>query len=278
MGDDWASGTDTSKGKPLPEKGLGLEAGPRPRYLLAVLGSQLVVLSDAHLGAVPARVDEVLLAFLERVPDLGDALLVNGDLFDFWFEYRRVIPRTGFRVAAALAALRRRVPVVMVGGNHDRWGGSFWRDDLDIPFHPLRTRFQVGRREVLAVHGDGLTEQHWSATLMFHLTRNPVVVAGFRALHPSLGFWFVDRMSHSLGNTTREAEVLDRAARRQREWAEAELGRDAALGAIIMGHTHRPAAVEVGPGRHYVNPGAWLDEYSYAVVTEREVKLERFAG
>src|SRR5688500_11757620 len=100
-----------------------------PPILPAMLGHQLVIVSDAH----PRRaVEAALLAFLERVPDLGDALLVNGDLFDFWFEYRRVIPRTGFRVAAALAALRKRVPIVMIGGNHDRWGGDFWREDLEI--------------------------------------------------------------------------------------------------------------------------------------------------
>lgn len=238
-----------------------------------MLGSTLVVLSDAHLGASPPEVEAALLDFLAQVPTLGDCLLVNGDLFDFWFEYKRVIPRTGFRVAAALAALRRRVPIVMVGGNHDRWGGRFWREDLDIPFHPLETRFTVGSRRVLAIHGDGLTEQHWSATLMFHLTRNPVIVAGFRALHPALGFWLADRLSHSLGNTTREQAILDQAAVRQREWALERLRREPELGCVVMGHTHRPAVVEAEPGRHYVNPGAWLDGLRYAIVTERDIQL-----
>src|SRR6185503_13164289 len=112
-----------------------------------------------------------------------------------------VIPRSGFHVAAALSALRKKVPIVMIGGNHDRWGGDFWREDLDIGFHPFRTEFSVGSRQVLAVHGDGLTEQHWSASLMHGLTSNKVVVGTYRALHPSVGFWLADRMSHGLGNT-----------------------------------------------------------------------------
>jgi UDP-2,3-diacylglucosamine hydrolase len=210
------------------------------------------------------------------VPGLGDSLLVNGDLFDFWFEYRRVIPRSGFRVAAALAALRKRVPIVMVGGNHDRWGGDFWRDDLDIQFHPFRTTFSVGDRKVLAVHGDGLTEQHWSATLMHHLTSNRLVVGTYRALHPSVGFWLADRMSHGLGNSTRDPAVLDRAAGRQREWAERTLREMPDVGLVIMGHTHRPAVTEPEAGRQYLNPGAWLDGFRYGTATAREATLRVF--
>ena len=74
------------------------------------------MVSDAHLGVAPAAVEEVLLEFLHACPTLGDCLLINGDLFDFWFTYSRVIPRRGFHVAAALASLRGRMPIVMVGG------------------------------------------------------------------------------------------------------------------------------------------------------------------
>jgi len=124
----------------------------------AVLGHALVVVSDAHLGVAPPDVEERLLTFLEAVPALGDCLLVNGDLFDFWYSYSRVIPRRGFRVAAALAALARRLPIVMVGGNHDRWGGDFWAREIGIRFEPSSASFEIGARRVLAIHGDGLNE------------------------------------------------------------------------------------------------------------------------
>ena len=75
-------------------------------------------------------------------PTLGDCLLVNGDLFDFWFSYSRVIPRRGFHVAAALARLRRRLPIVMVGGNHDRWDSDFWERDLGLDFQPAPRYFR----------------------------------------------------------------------------------------------------------------------------------------
>ena len=241
-----------------------------------VLGQQLLVLADAHLGITDPAVEEVLLDFLHQAPELGDCLLVNGDLFDFWFSYRRVIPREGFAVAAALGALRRLMPVVMTGGNHDRWGEDFWFRDLNIEFAPLELRFTVGQRQVLAVHGDGLLEQHWSAKLMHHITKNPLTVRTWRALHPDLGFWLVDKMSRVLGDTTRDPAVLARAAEWQKQWAANRLGEDPDLGAVVMAHTHRPALEEPTPGQIYLNPGAWMEGYRYGVLTDEGGTLATF--
>jgi UDP-2,3-diacylglucosamine hydrolase len=245
---------------------------------LPALGHQLVIVSDAHLGAAPAAVEEAVFAFLERVPLLGDCLLVNGDLFDFWFAYRQVIPRRGFRVASALAALRRKLPIVMTGGNHDRWGDSFWEIEAGIPFGGDSLRFDLGGRSVLAVHGDGLTEQHRGARFMHWLTRNRIALAGFRLVPPDLGFGLVDRLSGHLADSTRDPAILDRAAAAQRQWAEDRLRDEPGLGLVVMGHTHRAALSEPFPGRHYCNPGAWMDGLHYAVATATTVELRNWSG
>ncbi len=243
-----------------------------------MFGTRLLVLSDAHVGATPPATEEALLAFLERAPALGDALLLNGDIFDFWFAYRRVIPRRNFQVAAAIARLRRRMPVAMVGGNHDRWGEDFWERDLDVRFAPFELELDIGGRRVLAVHGDGVTESHWSAVLMHRVTGSPALVSMWKALPIGLAFWLVDRMTHSLGNTERDDAVLQAAAERQRAWAEARLAAEPSLGCVVMGHTHRPLRSEAGPGRYYLNPGAWLDGFRYGVVTATGAELARWEG
>jgi len=241
-----------------------------------VIGQRLLAVGDAHLGAGPPAHQAAFLEFLEAAPDLGDSLLVTGDLFDFWFAWERVIPRAGFAVAAALGRLRERMPIVMTGGNHDRWGDEFWHRDLGIDFHPNQTRFAAAGREVLAVHGDGITERHWSASLLQRITSHRATIALFGALHPSIGFWIADTMNHGLGNTVVDPAVLDAAAIRQREWATSRLAAEPGLGLVIMGHTHRHAAVEVAPGRWYLNPGAWLDGYRYAVCDGSGVTLKSF--
>ncbi len=243
-----------------------------------MIGQRLIAVGDAHIGAGPPAHQAAFLEFLEEAPRLGDALLVTGDLFDFWFAYQRVIPRAGFVVAAALGRLRQRMPILMTGGNHDRWGDEFWRSDLHIDFHPDQVRFDAAGRHGLAIHGDGITERHWTASLLQRVTSHRATVKLFGALHPSIGFWIADTMNHGLGNTVVDPAVLDAAAIRQRQWAEARLAAEPALGLIVMGHTHRAAAVEVHPGRWYLNPGAWLDGYRYAVCSDAGVELRQFAG
>ena len=241
--------------------------------------SRVVVVADAHLGQVPPATQAAFHAFLDAVPDLGDALLVNGDLFDFWFEWSRVIPRRHFATVAKLHALRQRgIPVTFVGGNHDRWGGDFLTRDLGIPFYAGEAELELAGRRTFVAHGDGLTEQHWSAKLMHRLTRHPITIALFRTLHPSLGIRLIEALSGPLGNHTRDPAVLDRAAAAQQEWANRLLARRPELSLVIMAHTHRPVVETLPDGRVYLNPGAFLDGGRYAVVTGEAVELRSFKG
>jgi UDP-2,3-diacylglucosamine hydrolase len=237
---------------------------------------RLVIVGDAHLGAAPGDVEEAFLAFLDEVPSLGDGLLINGDLFAFWFAYRRAIPRQGIRALTRLAATARRVPVWMTGGNHDRWGDSFWDADLGIRFAADELTLPLGRGRVLAVHGDGVAEARWTGRLVHRVTRHPIVTGTYRFLHPDLGFWLVKRLSERLADTTRDADLLAGAATLQREWAERRLRGDTAITLLVMGHTHRPALEEPFPGRRYLNPGAWCDGLRYAVATDSTAELRQY--
>ena len=238
----------------------------------------MVVVADAHLGQVPAATVASFHAFLDRVPDLGDGLLINGDLFDFWFEWASVIPRRHFPTVAKLERLRARaIPITFVGGNHDRWGGDFLRQDLGIAFHPGMAELDIAGRRAFVAHGDGVAEQHWSAALMHRVTRHPATAAAFRALHPAIGFWIADRLSVHLADDTRDAAVLDRAARAQAAFAREMLERRADLSLVILAHTHRPVLETLPDGRAYLNPGAWMEGRCYAVVTRDSVELKTFA-
>jgi UDP-2,3-diacylglucosamine hydrolase len=242
-----------------------------------VPASRVVVVADAHLGQVSSAIDSAFHRFLDVVPDLGDALLIDGDLFDFWFEYGAVIPRRHFATVAKLSALRARgVPITFVGGNHDRWGGSFFTKDLGIGFYGGEAELELAGRRAFVAHGDGYTEQHWSAKLMHRTTRHPATIRLFRALHPDLGFWIAHKLSGRLADDTRDRAVLDRAARAQAQFAKELLERRPELGLVILAHTHRPALEQLPNGRSYLNPGAFLDGYRYAVVTRDHTELRCF--
>ena len=239
---------------------------------------RLIVVADAHLGAVPASVEDALLRLLEELPRLGDGLLVNGDLFGFWFSYRRAIPRTGVRVVARLAALARRFPVLMTGGNRDRWGTSFWEGELGIRFSAGELEFPLGHGRVVARHGDGVAEPTWRLALKHRVIGHPITSLCYRALPADLGFWLGSRMGAGVEQGAHTEGLRDKAAALQRRWAEGRL-QDAAPGSLlVLGHTHRAVSEELLPQRRYLNPGAWLDGHRYAVATDSSVSLMQYPG
>lgn len=240
--------------------------------------SRCIVVADAHLGQVPRAVTDAFHAFLGTVPGPGDHLLINGDLFDFWFEYRSAVPRRHLGTLMKLRALvERGVRVTFMGGNHDRWGGDFLRHDVGIAYHAASADLELAGRRAFVVHGDGLTEQHWSGALTHWVLRQPLTVAAFRLLHPALGFWIADRLSGTLADNTKDAAVLDRAEAAQAAYARALLARRPELSLVVMAHTHRPR-LDVQPGgRAYLNPGAFLDGGRYAVIRGEDVTLCTFA-
>lgn len=241
-----------------------------------MIGHRLVVVADAHLGAAPASDEEAFLAFLDAVPSLGDSLLLAGDIYDFWFTYKRLIPRHCIRVTARLVELARRLPVLMIGGNHDRWGDTFWGAETGIRFDPRQLRFQIGTRDVLAVHGDGLHEERQSAGMLNRILDRPAVIAGFRLLPAAVGFRIARRLGHDLAFAAAHPEIAEVAATRQAAWAERHLRADPAISALIMGHTHREALREVERHRWYVNPGAWLVQRRFALLDDSAIRLETF--
>jgi UDP-2,3-diacylglucosamine hydrolase len=237
----------------------------------------VVTIADAHLGATPQEVSDAFLRFVERVPDLGDALLINGDLFDFWFCYRHVMPRHGFQVAAALASLRRRIPIAIVGGNHDRWGDDFWEKDVGAIAHPRELRFEIGSRKVLAIHGDGLTDTRFTARLLNSIISSDTAVAAFRMLHPDLAHRIVLGAQPIIGESDRGVATRMRAFEQQTRWARERTAAEPDIGLVIMAHTHHAAVADIGPNRQYLNPGAWFDGFRYAVATANGATLHNFS-
>ena len=239
---------------------------------------RLVVVADAHLGPRTGPLEDALLRWLDEVPALGDALLLNGDLFGFWFTYRRAIPRAGIRVVARLAALARELPVLLVGGNHDRWGDSFWEREFGIRYSPRELRFELGTSKVLAIHGDGLPDPSWRTALKQRVVSHPLASLGYRLLPAELGFRLAERFAGPGAPSPRLTRLTNERATLQRVWAAERLRQEPELGLLIMGHTHRAVAEEVAPGRRYLNPGAWCSGYCYALATDRGVELRQYPG
>ncbi len=223
--------------------------------------------SDVHLGAVPPERERAFRSWLEYAGARAATVVVNGDLFDFWFEYRHAVPRGHTRVLGALAALvDAGVEVHLTGGNHDWWGGSFLEDEIGVVFHRAPVELDLAGRRTLVAHGDGLGPGDTGYKMLKTVLRSPPFVWGFRWLHPDLGA----RVAGGVSLTEKRAagpspHELERAQVMER-WAVGHLEAHPHLDLVTTGHTHVPRRIEVAPDRWYLNTGDWVHHCTYAVV------------
>jgi UDP-2,3-diacylglucosamine hydrolase len=239
-----------------------------------VLPAPCYIVSDAHLGIEPGRAEEEMLAFLEAVRVSGGSLVINGDLFDFWFEWRTVIPRPAFRVLSALRAITDRgSAIVWVAGNHDCWGGDVLRRDIGVWYQLDPWEGQIAGWRTRVEHGDGLREVEDKHYRMWRpLMRSKVAIRAFRALHPDLA--------------TRIATATSGASRHRRSPDEGEVLREIAnrilaargdLDLLVYGHSHTPALESARAGV-YANAGGWAERPTFLRVTVERIELREWNG
>ncbi len=233
-------------------------------------------MSDCHLGLdgtpTERRREARVVRFLDGLDAASDSLVIVGDLFDFWFAYRRAIPRGGFAVLSALHALRRQgMPITFIGGNHDFWALPFLREEIGLEVADgALTRTVQGRRFYIA-HGDGLGSGDRGYKLLKQVLRNPLAIGLYRLIHPDLGIRLATLSSHA----SRESQITDpRLADRMFE----EVARPAfAAGhdVVVLGHVHLPTLREEG-AKAMVILGDWVDSHTYLRVESGRLHLERF--
>ncbi len=235
---------------------------------------------DIHLGAVPPATERAFLAWLDHAGTRAGTIVVNGDLFDFWFEYRSVVPRGYARVLGSLAALvDAGRHVVLLGGNHDWWGGDFLREEIGVDFHPDPVVMDLAGRRTFLAHGDGLGRGDLGYRVLRRILRGTATRWAFRWLHPDLGA----RLARWVSRTEvrgREPTELERSrAAHLEEWARAKLREAPELDLVVLGHTHIPALVEVEADRYYLNAGDWIHHRSFVVLEpEGPPRLEEWGG
>jgi UDP-2,3-diacylglucosamine hydrolase len=213
-----------------------------------------------------------MIRFLRHLHGRAGSLVINGDLFEFWFEWRRVMPRGAFRVLAALADLRESgVPILMIAGNHDCWGGDILREDVGIDFRVDPWEGVLGGWRARVEHGDGLRgAEDRGYRAVKHILRNPIAIRLFRALHPDWATALATRTSHtSRTYTARDGGAGLRLAATQRLAAK----RDLEL--LIYGHSHVAELKRLGDSV-YANAGSWLDQPTFLRIQPGKIELLRW--
>ncbi len=242
-----------------------------------------LIFADVHLKVDPANraaLDEFT-AFIRSIDpaDIGRIVIV-GDLFDFWFEYKHAVFSGYFDVLRALAALRDAgVEMHLICGNHDFWAGRFFEEQLGVHVHPDKYLCELDGRRALFVHGDGVNPADKGYREYKKFARWWVPVKLFGLVHPDWAMALAQRISHAsrsrqdVHGQARQVEVeASRAfAKEQIETGRADI--------VVCGHTHVPAYEEFTSPRGtgiYMNTGGWQEEKAYWLWDG--ASLRRFRG
>ncbi|HEY2066828.1 MAG TPA: UDP-2,3-diacylglucosamine diphosphatase [Gemmatimonadaceae bacterium] len=239
-----------------------------------MLPAPCYVISDVHLGHASPEVERSLLSFLRALPGRAGSLLINGDLFEFWFEWRTVVPRSGVRALAALMDLRDAgIPMTMIAGNHDCWGGDVLRD-AGVDFLAGPWEGSLGGWRARVEHGDGLRpKEDRGYRLLRRVLRNRLAIRAFRTLHPD----FATRLAMGSSQTSRDYQPRDEG-RGLRAVAAAELDARPDLELLVYGHSHVSALTRMPSGNVYANAGSWLDAPTFLIATPEQITLNEWRG
>lgn len=230
--------------------------------------SEHYFVSDAHIGGGSPDAEQRLFRFFESLRGKAESLYILGDLFEFWFEYSRAIPKVGFQALAELAELRRTgTRISYLKGNHDFWFKDFWRRELGAEAADELDVTVDGKRVFLA-HGDFLDR---AAVPQFFraLMRSRFNGWLYSLLHPDIGIG----LAHSVARTSRADSTKPCLVEDMAAFAQGKL--TAGFDIVIMGHSHVPELRRFDGGV-YINVGDWMTRFTYGVIRDGVPSLEVF--
>ena len=232
--------------------------------------------SDIHLGsgdkAEQRRVERLFLDFLTEIEADAETLFLVGDIFDFWFEYKQVVPKGFVRVLGRLAELSDKgVKVVMITGNHDMWVGDYLTEECGIELHTTPQCITLAGKDIFVAHGDNMNIKGKPVLrLMNRMFRSKVLRKWASALiHPNcflrFGKWWSGKSRKSHGEVQSVAvlqPLIDFAA---------AYGKEQKVDYFVFGHMHYPADI---PGaQRTLFMGDWHTNPSYLAL-DNDGKIE----
>jgi UDP-2,3-diacylglucosamine hydrolase len=238
--------------------------------------------SDAHLGIpdfeASLKREKLLVKLLDQAAKEATEIFLLGDIFDFWFEYKSVIPKGYTRLFGKIAEITDSgIPVHYFTGNHDMWIFDYFEKELGVIMHrdPVERTFD-GKLFYIA-HGDGLGPGDHGYKIMKKIFQNPIIQKLFAFIHPGIGtsvaLWFSKRSR--LANGSKDDIFLGEDKERLILFCR-QLVKEKPYTYFIFGHRHLPISIEIAPGSFYFNTGEWVKACSYAIYRNNQLDLNYF--
>ena len=240
---------------------------------------KIYFLSDFHLGAPDYERSLVrekkVVNFLESIRYDASAIFIVGDIFDFWYEYKTVVPKGYTRLLGKLAEITDSgIPMHFFVGNHDMWMSGYFEKELNIPVYHHPKTFQFNNKSFYIGHGDGLGPGDHGYKFIKKIFRNPVCHWLFGQLHPTLGMGLANYFSRKSKEKTGSSD--EHFLGEDKEWLILfckEILQKEQFDYFVFGHRHFPIDFKLTDSSRYINLGDWIRTFTYASFDGNDMQL-----
>ena len=245
-------------------------------------GKKIYFASDNHLGA-PTKAasfprEKKFVAWLDEIKEDAAAIFLLGDLFDFWMEFKTVVPKGFTRTFGKLAEISDSgIPIYYFVGNHDLWMNGYFEEELNIPVYHEPKEFTFNDKTFFIGHGDGLGPGDKGYKRMKKVFTNPFCKWLFRWLHPDLGVRMAQHLSvkNKLISGDDDAKFLGVENEWLVQYCKRKLA-DKHRDFFVFGHRHLPLNIDLNENSKYINLGDWIQYYTYGVFDGEKMELKEY--
>ena len=243
--------------------------------------SKIYFASDLHLG-VPNKEkslvrEKLFVQWLDEIKTDAEAIFLVGDIFDFWFEYKKAVPKGYVRLLGKLAEISDSgIPIHIFTGNHDMWLFDYLEDEINAQIYREPIEVSLKGKSFFIGHGDGLGPGDNGYKLLKKIFNNKLCQWLFERIHPNLGISIAQYWSKKSRIANGEK---DESYHGEKEWLTQfckEKMKTIDVDFFIFGHRHLPIEVNLGKNTTYINLGEWVNYNSYAVFDGKKLELKHY--
>jgi len=235
--------------------------------------------SDFHLGAPDkfrSKQRELLLVnWLDMIKNDATELYLLGDVFDFWYEWKYVVPKGFVRFLCKLSELVEcGIKVYYFTGNHDIWAYRYLSEEIGLIIVRKPITIVRDEKKLYLAHGDGLGPKDYGFKIMKMLFTNNILQFLFSRLHPNFSIWLGTNWSLSRDGFSRTPTFTG-----EKEWLiqhSEKVLKNEHFDYFIYGHRHIPGTYSLSDSSIYVNLGDWLVNNTYAEFEGGQITLKKF--
>ncbi len=245
-------------------------------------GKRVYFASDNHLGAPTQEAsmprEKKFVAWLDEIKHDAEAIFLLGDLFDFWFEYKSVVPKGFTRTLGKLAEISDSgIPIYYFVGNHDLWMNGYFEEELNIPVFHKPQEYTFNDKTFLVGHGDGLGPGDKGYKRMKKVFTHPLGKWLFRWLHPDIGVRLAQYFSvqNKLISGAEDIHFLGEDNEWLIQYSKEKL-QEKHRDYFVFGHRHLPLEIDLGSTSKYINLGDWISYYTYGVFDGDTFELKKY--